>query len=105
MDDIRLAEAIPLDPWAVLNDVNGFIAFDGAFHVRGITDDPPWHSLGRAWKGERALHCLFPALSPDDVPFAQDGLGDQFIFRADHIWRLKAETGELKATEWTFRTS
>jgi hypothetical protein len=98
IDDFHLAEAIPLDLWAVINDVNGFIAFDGAFHVRGITAEPLWHSLGSTWKGERALHLLFPALSPDDIPFAQDGLGDQFIFRAEEIWRLAAETGELRST-------
>jgi hypothetical protein len=98
MDDIGLAEAMPLDLWAVLNDANGFIAFDGAFHIRGITADPLWHSIGQAWKGERALHHLFAALSPDDIPFAQDALGDQFIFRSDHIWRMDAETGELEPT-------
>lgn len=98
MDDIVLAEAIPFDLSAVLTDVNGFIAFDGAFHVRGIAAEPLWHSLGAAWKGERALHRLFPVLSPNDVPFAQDALGDQFIFRDDHICRLEAETGELHAT-------
>lgn len=98
MDDIVLAEAIPLELSAVLTDVNGFIAFDGAFHVRGITAEPLWHSLGAAWKGKRALHRLFPVLSPNDVPFGQDALGDQFIFRDNYIYRLEAETGELHAT-------
>ena len=97
MDDIVLAEAIPLDLSAVLIDVNGFIAFNNAFHVRGITAVPLWHSLGFAWKGERALHRLFPALLPDDVPFAQDALGDQFLLRGDDICRLRSETGELES--------
>lgn len=98
MDNIVLAEAIPFDLSAVLTDVNGFIAFDGAFHVRGIAAEPVWHSIGAAWKGERALHRLFPVLSPNDVPFGQDALGDQFIFRDDHVFRLQAETGDVQAT-------
>lgn len=95
MDNITLAEALPLDIFALLVDVNGFIAFHGALHVRGIVSEPSWHSLGSAWKGERALHLLFSAILPTDIPFAQDALGNQFVYRDDRVWRLESETGEL----------
>ncbi|HEX7830647.1 MAG TPA: hypothetical protein VF787_13405 [Thermoanaerobaculia bacterium] len=95
MDDNSLAEAIPQEISAVLTDVNGFIAFDGALHVRGISAEPTWHSLGSAWKGERALHVLFPAILPADIPLAEDALGNQFVLRNKRVWFLESETGEL----------
>lgn len=98
MDDRGLAEAVPLALSAVLVDANGFVALGGAFHLRGIATEPPWHSLGAAWKGEKALHRLFPVLSVDDVPFGQDALGDQFLLRGDQVWHLLAEIGELQPT-------
>jgi hypothetical protein len=95
MDDITLAEVLPPDIFALLVDVNGFIAFQGALHVRGIASEPSWHSLGGAWTGQRALHLLFSAILPSDIPFAQDALGNQFVLRDDRVWRLESETGEL----------
>ncbi|HYO76391.1 MAG TPA: hypothetical protein VE010_08010 [Thermoanaerobaculia bacterium] len=95
LDDIDTAEATPMDVWATVVDVNGFIAFGGALHVRGICFEPSWHSLGAAWTGERALHRLFPAIQPEDVPFAQDALGNQFVLREERVWFMEGETGEL----------
>jgi hypothetical protein len=94
-DDMGLAEATPQDIFAVLIDVNGFIAFDGALHVRGISAEPLWHSLASAWKGEGPLHRLFPAILPTDIPFAQDALGNQFVLREGLVSQLEGETGEL----------
>lgn len=97
MDDTELAEAIPLSISTVLVDVNGFIAFDGAFHFRGICSEPRWHSLGQMWKSNRSLRQLFPAVIGSDVPFAQDALGNQFVLRGELVWQLDAETGQLES--------
>jgi hypothetical protein len=93
-----LAALAPLAPdyLALLRETNGFIAFGGGLHVRGASRDPAWHALREAWLGSAALHVAYPALSPSDVPFAQDALGDQYVLRERTVWHLAAETGELE---------
>ncbi|MBS0660700.1 MAG: hypothetical protein JSR82_20970 [Verrucomicrobia bacterium] len=95
-----LASALPPDlpkGYAfLLPQINGFVAFDGGLHVRGICTEPAWHSLEAAWRGPQALHTLFPALRPSDVPFGQDFLGDQFVLRGGLVFRLCGESGELE---------
>jgi hypothetical protein len=81
----------------LLETVNGYVAYHGGFHVRGACLFPTWHSLREAWSGANAIHRLFPAVSPEDVPFAQDALGDQFVLRDGCVWKLDAEIGELKS--------
>lgn len=56
---------------------------------------PTWHSLRAAWLDENAFHRHYAALRTDDVPFAQDCLGDQFLLRSGEVIRLRGETGEL----------
>jgi hypothetical protein len=94
--DLRKAAILPLDLRNVLLAANGFILFGGGLHVRGICDAPDWHSLDQAWTGEDALCVLFPSVQCDDVPFAEDFLGDQFLLRDGLVLRLFAETGELE---------
>jgi hypothetical protein len=72
----------------LLRQVNGFIAFDGGLHIRGAVKVPKWHSLRGAWKGDLALHKLFPELTESDIPFGQDYLGDQFILRDGTVFRM-----------------
>jgi hypothetical protein len=88
-------ERLPSELAALLASANGLVAFRGGFHLRGLVADPEWHSLRAAWDGPAAIHRLFPAVRPTDIPFAQDALGDQLVLRADVVWRLSAETGEL----------
>ena len=38
-------ENLPGDLIEVLWQVNGFVAYAGGLHVRGMTDEPEWHSL------------------------------------------------------------
>lgn len=80
----------------LLTQINGFVAFDGGLHIRGLGPEPAWHSLEAAWHGPQALHALFPALQPTDVPFGQDCLGDQFVLRGGLVFRLCGESGELE---------
>lgn len=96
IDDAEIAAELPRELRAVLAAVNGFILFGGALHVRGAVQDPPWHSLRHAWRGAASLAALYPALPPDDVPFAQDCVGDQFLLRGGSVLRLQAETGEVE---------
>jgi hypothetical protein len=42
------------------------------------------------------LHKLYGSMQPDDVPFAQDIFGDQFILRDEVVMRLFAESGEVE---------
>jgi len=96
ISDIELLEQLPSSLSGLLRQINGAVLFQGGIHIRGVCTEPTWHSLGYVWTGKGALHTLFPVLSPDDIPFAQDCLGDQFLLRADQVIKLCAETGELE---------
>jgi hypothetical protein len=97
IDDPDLLARLPGDLRQVLDRCNGFILCGGGFHLRGACREPHWHSLANAWSGSLALSRLFPAVQPEDVPFAQDFLGDQYLLRDGAIWLLRAETGALTA--------
>lgn len=95
-DDPDVLEALPGSLRAVLTQINGFILFGGALHVRGAVRTPGWHSLRDAWQGDSNVASLYPTLRATDVPFAQDCVGDQFLLRADEVVQLFAETGEVE---------
>jgi hypothetical protein len=97
MDDQEIFGRLPADYRYLLGEANGFIMFGGGLHIRGVCLQPEWHSLRRVWEGEFALHSLFPAVRPDDVPFGEDCMGDQFILREGVVHRLAAETGGLSS--------
>ncbi len=95
LDDAALLARVPAFLRDLLSQVNGFAAFGGAFHLRGACTAPAWHALREAWEGDAAFHVLYDwAVSPDDVPFAEDAFGDQYLVRDGAVWRLWAETGE-----------
>ena len=94
-----IVAALPDELVALLRQVNGFILREGALHVRGVCDEPPWHSLAAAMTGPRALHRLYPSLRASDVPFAQDCVADQFVLRDGVVHRLESETGTLEALD------
>lgn len=87
---------MPAEYRRLLETVNGYVAYHGGLHVRGACSFPAWHSLRSAWCGDDAIHQLFPAVAPEDLPFGQDALGDQFVWREGYVWKLDAEIGELK---------
>lgn len=97
--DVTDLRGLPAYLREVLLAVNGFVCFDGAFHLRGLCDEPTWHSLQAAWAGEAAMHRLFPRVRPTDIPFAEDALGNQFLIRDDTVYLLKGETGEIESLE------
>jgi hypothetical protein len=97
IDDGDLLSTLPANLASLLQQLNGFIQFHGGLHMRGACLEPPWHSLRNAWLGEHGFHRLYPAINPDDVPFAENCLGDQFILREGQVFRLAAETGVLES--------
>ena len=102
IDNMELLELLPPDMKLFYQEVNGLVAYNGGFQIRGIGTQPSWNSLEEAWNGANAFHKTYPNLSPDDIPFAQDCLGDQYVYRAGSIWQLLTETGELDDLELDF---
>lgn len=99
IDDPETLARLPDELRALLEKANGFVLLGGGLHLRGACKTPAWHSLGRAWDGPMAIHRLFRQVTPEDVPFAQDALGDQFILRDGQVHQLWSETGILEALD------
>jgi hypothetical protein len=75
---------------------SGGLFFMGALHLRGACGMPPWHSLRRYWTGDRALSRRFVRVLQDDVPFAQNCVGDQVLWRDGVVVLLDGETGQTQ---------
>src|SRR5436190_17613681 len=88
VDDLELFRRLPGELVRLLQQQNGFIQYHGGLHVRGACRTPQWHSLRAAWLGKNAFHRFYPDLTPEDIPFAEDCLGDQFLLREKDVWRL-----------------
>lgn len=99
VDDSQIMDQLPPDLRDHLAAQNGYVAFEGALHVRGAVSDPEWHSLRHAWKSHLAFHHLYDEITETDVPFAEDCVGDQFFLRGQQIAHLNAETGEIDLLE------
>jgi len=97
IDDPTLLARLPKALAMSLEETNGFVAFGGGLHVRGICAAPAWHSLARFWSGDDALLRIYTSVQPDDVPFGEDALGDQFFLRGADCWRLLAEVDDVEA--------
>jgi hypothetical protein len=93
--DPELFGALPSNLRSLLEQLNGFILYEGGLHVRGVCKNPEWHGLRTVMYGESALHRLYPALRTTDVPFAQDCVADQYVLRDRIVSKLEAETGTL----------
>lgn len=96
IDDEEVLTRLPGPLAGALRARNGCIAYRGGLHVRGACREPAWHSLRAAWEGPDAFHVLYEEVLESDVPFAEDGLGDQFLLRGAEVWHLWAETGEVE---------
>jgi hypothetical protein len=95
-DDVAILRELPPDLAKHLGEVNGFILYNGALHVRGASVSPEWHSLRAAQEGPNAFHRLYECVRATDIVFAQDQLGDQFLLRDNQVWRLMSETGDVQ---------
>ncbi len=95
---------LPQDLVDLLSEVNGFVVFEGGFHLRGQCSLPDWHSLAVAQRGALSLVELYPeSVLPGDVPFGEDAVGDQYLLRAGKVGRLDAETGDVELFDWSLR--
>jgi hypothetical protein len=101
-DDREVLERVPDDLRRFLEQTNGLVAFDGGLHIRGAAREPLWHSLRHVWTGGLALHERYEAVRADDVPFAQDAVGDQWLLRDGQVVRLAAETGDVELLGQSF---
>jgi hypothetical protein len=97
--DSQIFEKLSKEHQSLLKVMNGFILFGGGLHLRGACLSPDWHSLRSIWMGDHALHKLYPAIHEDDIPFAQDFLGNQFILRDGIAYKLLSEVGDLESLE------
>jgi hypothetical protein len=97
IDDPALLDELPVALRSLLTRTNGFVAHQGALHVRGACHAPTWHSLRYWWRSDDALHRRFSAIRSTDIPFAEDGAGNQFVLRDDEVHRLVVAHGELEA--------
>ncbi len=95
LDDEGVFAVLPASLQVLLKQINGFILYGGALHVRGACSQPSWHSLREAWIERKAFHLLYDQVAEGDVPFAQDCIGDQFLLRDERVLHLAAETGKL----------
>ena len=95
IDDRELLTQLPDTYRELLQQINGFIQFYGGLHIRGVCTEPRWHSLTEVWVGDHALSTLYSEVRPNDIPFGQDVVGDQFVLRDTVVYHLRAETGEI----------
>lgn len=95
IDDLEILCHLPTRLRSLLEQINGFIQFGGGLHVRGACQQPLWHSLRWVWMGNEAFHLRYKAISEEDVPFAQDCVGDQFLLRQSSVVKLATETGDI----------
>ncbi|GHC52423.1 SMI1/KNR4 family protein [Neogemmobacter tilapiae] len=103
LDGSANLDHLPSNLGALLEQINGFILYGGALHVRGLCQSPRWHSLEEVWHGKDAFHLLYPSVAAHWVPFAEDCVGDQFFLSDGTILRLEAETGAVHATNLTLK--
>jgi hypothetical protein len=101
-DDSEILERLPGDLRRFLDGANGVVAFDGGLHIRGASTEPHWHSLRHVWTGALALHERYANVRADDIPFAQDAVGDQWLIRDEQVVMLAAETGDVEPLGQTF---
>lgn len=96
LDDIDILDRLPMDLQQLLAQRNGFVAFRGGLHVRGACVEPRWHSLRAAMEGPESFAARFRTVKKDDVPFAQDVFGDQFILREGMVFKLDSYADQLE---------
>ncbi|WAC18698.1 hypothetical protein OVA24_15825 [Luteolibacter sp. SL250] len=88
--------SLPDELRKIIEPTGGFILHHGAIHFRGCTAAPDWNSLRLASWGGQSLSHLYPAVDVDDIPFAQDQFGDQYLLRGNEVMLLDAETGVVR---------
>ena len=96
LDDVDILDRLPMDLQQLLAQRNGFVAFRGGLHVRGACVEPRWHSLRAAMEGPESFATRFRTVKKDDVPFAQDVFGDQFLLRDRKVFKLDSYADQIE---------
>ncbi len=91
-----IIEKLPENIASLLRQINGFVQYGGGLHLRGVCNEPKWHSIENMMNGPFSLHNSYPAITDRDIPFAEDCVGDQFILRNRNVIKLLSETGEVE---------
>jgi len=94
--DDKFIESLPDYLITLLKQINGFVQYGGGFHLRGICQEPEWHSIENMMTGPLSLHISYPSILETDIPFAEDCMGDQFLLRRENVIKLFSETGEIE---------
>jgi hypothetical protein len=80
----------------LLNERNGFYAFESALLVRpGFADEGPVVD-SRVWNQPLLWKVAYESLQPKGTFFAEDVFGNQFGIESEKIIRFEAETGEVE---------
>jgi hypothetical protein len=103
VSDSATFKLLPFDMQAFMLQNNGLIAFGGGLHIRGCCKEPSWHSLKEAWQGPNAFWRTYRGVKQSDMPFAQDGVGNQYLLRRGEVWFLDTETGEMQSLNVNFQ--
>jgi len=96
IDDVEIIDRLPTELQQLIAQRNGFVAFRGGLHVRGACTAPDWHSLRVAMEGPASFAARFRTIKKDDVPFAQDVFGDQFVWREGKVYKLDSYADQLE---------
>ncbi|MFT5197294.1 MAG: hypothetical protein ACI9EW_002374 [Cellvibrionaceae bacterium] len=96
IDDPEILPQLPPNLADLLGQINGFILYQGGFHLFGACTQPAWHSIRENWHGEQAAWHHYPNILETDVPFAEDCLGFQFLLRDDLVIFLDGQTGDVQ---------
>jgi hypothetical protein len=92
----NIIEILPDNLVSLLRQINGFVQYGGGLHLRGVCNEPEWHSIENMMNGPFSLHNSYPAITDTDIPFAEDCVGDQFLLRNRNVIKLLSETGEVE---------
>ncbi|MCG8010055.1 MAG: hypothetical protein N0C81_20725 [Candidatus Thiodiazotropha lotti] len=92
----KIIKALPDNLVSLLKQINGFVQFGGGLHLRGVCNEPEWHSIENMMNGPLSLHDAYPSIAVTDAPFAEDCVGDQFLLRNRSVIKLYSETGEVE---------
>lgn len=92
----NIIEKLPENLVSLLRQINGFVQYGGGLHLRGVCNEPEWHSIENMMDSPFSLHSSYPAINDTDMPFAEDCVGDQFLLRNRNVIKLFSETGEVE---------
>jgi len=92
----NVIENLPDNLVSLLRQINGFVQYGGGLHLRGVCNEPEWHSIENMMNGPISLHNSYTAITDTDIPFAEDCVGDHFLLRNRNVIKLLSETGEVE---------